>query len=140
MESKWTTKKQKMIIGIGLFAIASAITTIAPAAMIEQNAKANRTTLIYRFSQYAEDTCGAMAPPKFKVVFVEHGKIVGTESGFKLDKGHCKGKYIKGIGFKYTPNRGFRGLDKAKVILTMPAFSDDTGAMTETLNFRIHVK
>jgi len=81
-----------------------------------------------------------MMAPKFKVKYVENGKIVGTKGSFKLAKGPCKGRKMKGVAFRYTPKRGFRGTDKAAIQLNMSAFTDGTGNASRTLNFIIQVK
>ncbi len=110
------------------------------AEILKREVKANRSTGIYGYSQYNANSCGSGAPPKFTIKSVEHGKITGGTYKFKIKKGPCKGRQVKGVGFKYTPKRGFRGLDKARVILSMPRFSDDSGHSSRTLDFRIQVK
>ncbi len=123
-----------------IIAFLSTYSQTANAQNVDAKAAANRTSIIYSYVLYNSENCAAAALPKVKIKSEKNGKIVGIKGSFKLTKGPCKGKRMKGIGFKYTPNRGFRGMDKASVLLTMPSRVDDSGNMSKTLNFSIQVK
>jgi hypothetical protein len=112
----------------------------AHSASINISLKANRTSGLYTYIQYDPNTCGAMMMPKFKVKYVKNGKITGSKGSFKLTKGICKGRSMKGVAFRYTPNRGFRGTDKASIQLNMPAYTDGSGNASRSLDFIIQVK
>lgn len=113
---------------------------IAQAAAIKVSVRANATSGLYTYVQYDPTRCSSMMAPKFKIKYVENGKIVGTKGSFKLTKGPCKGRTIKGVNFRYTPKRGYRGTDKAAIQLNMSAYIDGTGNASRTLNFIIDVK
>ncbi len=133
-------KIASFLTGICAIMIGLNVISFARAEVVKREVKANKSTGIYGFYQYNPNNCGSMAPPKFKIKSVEHGKIGGGIHKFKIEKGRCKGRQVKGVGFVYKPKRGFRGLDKARVILSMPNFTDDTGHASRTLDFRIKVK
>lgn len=124
--------------------VLTALTFFAPvlsqAQTINSKARANKTTVIYNFYQYNQETCAAMAPPRAKVKSVKNGKIKTSIGASIHDSGVCKGKTFKGVRLHYTPNRGFRGQDKASVTLLMPVFVDGEGVQSRTIRFNIDVK
>ncbi len=132
-------KNYQLQICAGLILVSSLCAFNTHAATIDRKVAANRATIIYRFFQFNERTCSAMAVPKYKVISVEHGKITGRKGKFTSDKGPCKGRSFKGIELIYKPNGRYRGVDNARVQLSMPMYDDDTGHTTENVNFRIHV-
>ena len=93
------------------------------AETVNADVKANRSTMVYRFIIYDRTTCAAMRPAIMDKAVVDHGTISSSPLTIVMDRGNCKGKKFKGIALTYTPNRGFRGKDLAKVTLKMNTYS-----------------
>jgi hypothetical protein len=133
-------KFESTLVSACAIVIGLSVNSFTQAKIIKREVSANKSTGIYGWYQFNRNNCGAGMVPKYTVKSVEHGKIVGGVEIYELKTRRCKGKPVKGLVLKYTPNQGFRGLDNAKVILTMPRYLDDTGYNSRTLDFRIQVK
>lgn len=112
----------------------------AIAKTIKSEVKAGKTTLIYNYAQYDPERCSGMAVPKVGTVKAKNGKITTRTGTQNIDSGVCKGRKIKAVEIYYTPNRSFRGKDKASVVLLLPIWVDGTGHKASKLNFNLDIK
>jgi len=118
----------------------------AAAQTINGNVRSGKEVRIYNFSAYDPNDCGALAYPKVSFKQPANGslrikKYVGKLIGKKFKGSFCYGKTAKGLAVYYRSNRGFRGLDRARVSFSFPAFVDGSGYdNVKSLKFNITVK
>lgn len=80
--------------------------------------QANRTSGLTFIYVYSELNCAFGSKPTFKVLTEpKHGKIFSKWMKLNLTDvpKNCKGKPVYGTAIFYTPNKGFRGEDHARV-------------------------
>lgn len=104
--------------------------------------RSGKPTQIFNFSVFDPRDCGAMAYPKVEFKKPTHGTITIKRFRGKLtNKGHCNGKLAKGMAVYYKSDRGYRGVDKAKVYFSFPRGVDGSGYNNvHSYNFNINVK
>jgi hypothetical protein len=84
----------------------------------DRTVPANKTSVISFYYVFLEETCSFGAKPTFKVLSPpEHGTITSRWINVKLKdvRKNCKGRPIYGTAVFYTPNKGYRGKDSARV-------------------------
>ena len=111
------------------------------AETLSLDVKAGKKTLIYTYSVYDQLTCRSGAPAKVTRQEAKNGTLSYTRGGFIAGEGPCKGERLTGTSIYYTPNRGFRGKDKALFILrTNRAISTDIGYTFRKIKYNLNVK
>ncbi len=87
------------------------------AKTITGDVRAGKSTQIYSFVSYNAETCATSTIPKLGTVKVDNGKITSRVGRVQFDSGRCKGKYFNALQIFYKSKSGFRGEDKASIIL-----------------------
>jgi hypothetical protein len=112
----------------------------APVANAEQ-VPANKTSVVGAFSVFNEDTCGNIGVLKHSVQRKpEHGQIRVDFERHRLDSGRCAGKVAGIMVIRYTPNRGYRGKDRATVIMRYPEFIGGSYMRSKYYRLKLDVK
>ncbi len=103
-------------------------------------ASSGKVKVIQVISKYDGETCGAMAPPKYKIDQTSHGKLLVVARKIKFDKGPCAGRKIKLHILVYRSHRGFKGQDKGAISFSNPQFTDSAIVTSGRDSIVINVK
>lgn len=103
-------------------------------------ARANQRTVLGGWIIYDRNNCGHAGKPKVTMSGPSHGKmeVVWTPMTLGNDAGSCRGKPARGMGFIYTPDKGYRGSDEVKIGLR--AYYSGTASYYHDFKFKITVK
>lgn len=98
------------------------------AANVNRVVPAGKTSLIFVFYNYNPETCYTSVSSKPKLRKPAHGTLTAKLTPFRVQKGkECAGRKVNAVSVFYTPDRGYRGRDKAKFGFSFPRYVDDTG-------------
>lgn len=112
---------------IGIASAVFLITALLPdtALAINVKAKAGKTNPLFPVFEYDPVTCAPINKPKYKLTQPKNGTfkvVIGTAT---VNKGVCKGKKFTRVQWLlYTPNRGFRGVDRGAITTESNRFVD----------------
>lgn len=121
-------------------AIVAVVFSTAHAEAKSYTIKSGQAKALTSISHYDAESCGGMAPPKYKITQTSNGKLSVVPYKIKLPKGPCAGRLIKFYFLVYTPKRGFKGQDKGAISYTEPQFTDSTILSQTRLNIVLNVK
>ena len=128
-------------IRIILFLLAYAAgMNLSSAETIKRDVRSGLTTHVYSFMVYDRIRCRSILPPKVGTVKADNGKITTRRGSFKVKDGVCKGSIYKTLDVFYKSKTGFRGKDKASVVLLFPIYVDDTEVRAKRLKLNLNVK
>jgi hypothetical protein len=104
----------------------------------ETKVPANRTSLLGMFNVINTSTCGTGGKPEMEVLHKPaHGRIEFRWVATKLGKGWgvCGGRPAHAMQIFYTPDKGFRGVDKATIGMRFQSHEvgSQTGYQTNTM-------
>ncbi len=122
------------------------LTISSMAQTISGKVRSGTEVRIYNISLYDKRDCGALAYPKVRFNQPVNGtirvkKYTGKLTSKKFKGSYCYGKTAKGMAIYYRSKRGFRGLDRARINISFPAFADGSGFdNVKSLKFNITVK
>lgn len=127
---------------LSVFLLAAALPATAKDRSV--TVPANRTSGISSFHVYNYATCYSPGHIKSDVTRQgENGTVKVVYKRLKLPddvRGRCAGLNAGALVITYTPNRGYRGKDSARVIFRYPRFEGDNRTKSSTLNLSITVK
>ncbi len=102
---------------------------------------AGQKTRIYSYATYEGSGCVSSEYPIFKAKKTKNGKLTHSRGSFIGNDGVCKGKRLKSTDVYYTPNPGFKGVDRVRVSFgTQRDAVSDWGLKFTTITFKITVK
>ena len=105
---------------------------------------AGKSSIILYYVVYNPETCASGSKPQTKVnQQPAHGTIRFEWFAHKPTKGayNCNGTLVRGMLVIYTPNKGYRGPDKAKVsLIGSGVYPGASYALSKTYWFDINVK
>ncbi|MDH6266734.1 hypothetical protein M2360_002130 [Rhizobium sp. SG_E_25_P2] len=107
----------RRIISMALAAAAFLVSGLAAQAE-DYKVAANKTSGLTFMYVYSEINCAFGSKPTFKVLTEpKHGKIFSKWMKLNLTDApkNCKGRPVYGTAIFYTPNKGYRGEDYARV-------------------------
>lgn len=111
-----------MLTGKISLAVAFALLASSPAHAINLTVKAGRTSHLFPIFQYNPTTCAPVNKPKYQLTQPKNGKfkvIMDTAIG---KRGVCKGVKVRVQWLMYTPNRGFKGVDRGAIAVENKRF------------------
>ena len=83
--------------------------------------KQGHKTVIDGISIYNTGNChSALRKPKSNKGKAKNGQVSIAWVSYTVKEGQCKGRTFKAIVVSYTPNRGFKGRDKASITYQAP--------------------
>ena len=132
-------KNLNLAITAGAFYALAGQTALAES--ISVNAKSGVKTPVYAFSSYIASNCKSLALPRVSLPKSKNGKYSSSKYSFRVRAGKpCAGRYIKGMRVFFTSNRGFRGVERAKIGFNTVQFTDGGGydyyGVRATINVR----
>ena len=111
---------------------------VLPVTAGAEQVSANKTTVLDAFSVFNEDTCGHLGQLDYSIrTEPKNGTIDVRYEKHRLEEGRCAGRVAGIMVIRYTPNRGFRGQDKATVVMRYPEFVG--GSYKRSRHFRYNL-
>jgi len=127
---------------VSMFLLAATLPAVAKDRSV--TVLANRTSGVTSFHVYNNSTCYSPGHVKSEVTRQgEHGTVKVVYKRLKLPdnaRGRGAGRNASAIVTTYTPNRGYRGKDSARIVFRYPRFESDNRTKSSTLNLSITVK
>jgi len=105
---------------------------------------ANRTSAVLSFHLYIEANCYYPSDVKSDVTRQgEHGTIKVVYKRLKIPdeaRTRCAGQTAGALIVTYTPKRGYRGEDSARIVFRYPRYEGAIRTKSDILNLKITVK
>lgn len=113
----------------------------ATAKSFKKIVRSGQATEIAYMGSFNTRNCDVGPIPKAEIkVKPQYGTLTIKTMHHPINKGKCAGMDMKVRAVFYTPNRGYRGTDKARIKFSRPQYINHPGSLSRTDDYQLVVR